>query len=286
MILTRKKLWDEVMPLLRLTGPGTQSFLHGQTTADLLGVNNSFFIRSCWLNKTAKVRAVLEIRLIDEGAEIIVIAGDIHEVIRGFDQAIFPADKVHLEPLKKIRRVQELNTNQLARFNNVIWLLPNQLLPKKLEGSDLLTSTNLERWKMERGLALGPGELNEKNNPFELGLLDLVSLDKGCYLGQETMARLVRASQNKRQLRFWESESNLLVGQKLLKSMPNSVSKKIVGLITSSIVDSKQGGSFGLAMIRSSNFLQEENYFTEDSRSLSLKLPIGFVDVLNENNKR
>ena len=35
-----------------------------------------------------------------------------------------------------------------------------------------------------------PNEINEANNPFELGLEKLISWDKGCYIGQEVISRL------------------------------------------------------------------------------------------------
>ena len=41
-----------------------------------------------------------------------------------------------------------------------------------------------------QGISPGSAELTGDTNPFELGLADRVSLDKGCYLGQETMAKL------------------------------------------------------------------------------------------------
>ena len=52
-------------------------------------------------------------------------------------------------------------------------------------------------------MPISPLEINGKNNPFELGLSDLVNLNKGCYLGQETMSKLAGIGHVKQQLRFW-----------------------------------------------------------------------------------
>ena len=104
------------MPLLRLNGEGTRTFLHGQTTSDLLGLKAGSLAHGCWLNTAGRVRAILEIRIRENGADIVVLGGDIDDVIRGFQNAIFPADCVQLEKTQKIRRLQELSVGKLNRL--------------------------------------------------------------------------------------------------------------------------------------------------------------------------
>jgi folate-binding protein YgfZ len=52
-----------------------------------------------------------------------------------------------------------------------------------------LDAEALEAWRILRGLP-GPAELDEERNPLEAGLWDAVSFTKGCYVGQEVVARL------------------------------------------------------------------------------------------------
>jgi folate-binding protein YgfZ len=52
-----------------------------------------------------------------------------------------------------------------------------------------LEPAELEAWRILRGLP-GPGELDAERNPLEAGLWDDVSFTKGCYVGQEVVARL------------------------------------------------------------------------------------------------
>jgi folate-binding protein YgfZ len=47
-----------------------------------------------------------------------------------------------------------------------------------------------EAWRILRGAPLAGHELTEDHNPLEAGLLDAVSFTKGCYVGQEVVARL------------------------------------------------------------------------------------------------
>ena len=116
------------MPRLRLVGSGARAFLNGQTTVDFMEESPPAFLRGFWLNTAGRVRALFEARLIDEGAELLVLGGDFDEVIKGFDQVIFPSDNVRLDLGSEIRRVQLLVTKQPDRFSNVQWILPGDSL--------------------------------------------------------------------------------------------------------------------------------------------------------------
>jgi folate-binding protein YgfZ len=48
----------------------------------------------------------------------------------------------------------------------------------------------MEAYRILRGIPAPGAELNEEHNPLEAGLWDAVSFEKGCYVGQEVVARL------------------------------------------------------------------------------------------------
>ena len=52
-----------------------------------------------------------------------------------------------------------------------------------------IDAESMEAWRILRGLP-GPAEMDEERNPLEAGLWDAVSFTKGCYVGQEVVARL------------------------------------------------------------------------------------------------
>jgi hypothetical protein len=66
-------------------------------------------------------------------------------------------------------------------------------------------SEPLEARRVLRGLPAAGRELTEDRNPLEAGLWDAVSFDKGCYVGQEVVARL----------RTYDKVSRSLVGLRL-----------------------------------------------------------------------
>jgi tRNA-modifying protein YgfZ len=47
-----------------------------------------------------------------------------------------------------------------------------------------------DAYRIEQGIPAAPNEINDQYNPHEVNLLDMVSFSKGCYIGQEVIARL------------------------------------------------------------------------------------------------
>jgi tRNA-modifying protein YgfZ len=78
-------------------------------------------------------------------------------------------------------------------------------LPSCLQALPELTPEQVEQLRLRQGFPTAPAELNDDTNPFELGLADWVSLNKGCYVGQETLAKLATYDGVKQQLRHWRA---------------------------------------------------------------------------------
>ncbi len=57
-------------------------------------------------------------------------------------------------------------------------------------GLSVDTSSGWEEFRTVRGFPTFPNELNDRFNPLEVGLRNLISFTKGCYIGQEVIARM------------------------------------------------------------------------------------------------
>ena len=248
--------WDAAFPLLKLEGEGTRNFLQGQTSADVADTPEGNLVQTCWLTATGRLRALLELRLRANGADVLVLAGDATAVAKGFDQVIFPADRVRLQPMTEQRRVQPLSTSSAA-----LWLDDDSPLPPNWT-SNPANPKQFERWRIEQRLVLGPGELNADANPLELGLSDHVSLSKGCYLGQETVAKLANLGGAKQELRGWICNQVLSVGDTLRANGERA------GTITS-VLDTPEG-SIGLALVRRQH-LAAETLDGSDGETVQMK---------------
>jgi hypothetical protein len=173
-------IWDETFPSLLLKGQGTTAFLQGQTTADVFAKKElDGIFMSCWLSTKGSLKAVLEIRLSDDMAEMVIISGEINSIRDGFESVIFPADKVKLEVIDPIRRIQEINNTNSWKESNFSWIGNNNLILDGINKYKKATKEELEGWKIRQGIPSFNKEINGETNPYELGLADTINLDKG-----------------------------------------------------------------------------------------------------------
>ena len=259
-----KLFWDAQVPWLRLNGSGARQFLQGQTSADLNALHSGDLLQTCWLTATGRLRAVLELRFDAEGADVIVLAGEATAVHAGFDQVIFPADRVRLQTLAELRRLQWLEPNAAA-----VWCDAEAELPEPWASGEAATVMALEQWRLQSGFPPGPGELNGETNPLELGLVAQISTEKGCYLGQETMAKLIGQAGVKQQLRCWSCSSALSPTAKL------TLEGERAGVITSAL--ERDGTWLGLALVRR-QCLASPTLEGPNGEQLQIRQPEAFQD--------
>jgi len=272
----KKKFWLEEFESFYVEGEGSKRFLNGITTNNMnLDVP---FVQACWLNLKGILRALLEIHIFKDKLLLVNIEGNIKEIKDFFGSMIFPNDKVFLSDNFPIFRLQELDQYQPWRkFKPKIFVNKD---PKKycLDNQiELLKSSNLEEWKIWQAIPRLNYEINGQNNPLELGLYDLVDFNKGCYLGQETMARMKRISSLKQEIRVWSVSifhKNFELNDKKIYLDEN---KEIVtGTITSYLFLSSKK-LIGLAMIKKNYLNQLKCFFNEELGSIKVEKSIGSV---------
>ena len=270
----KKNFWLEEFESFYVEGENSKRFLNGITTNNMnLDVP---FVQACWLNPKGILRALLEIHIYKDKLLLVNVEGNIGEIKDFFEKMIFPTDNVSLSDNFPIFRLQELDKYQPWRkFEPKIFINKD---PKKycLDNQiELLTSSNLEMWKIWQAIPRLNFEIDGENNPLELGLYDLVDFNKGCYLGQETMARLKRISSLKQEIRVWSSSilnKNFELNDK--KIYLNGNKEIITGTITNFLsLSSKK--VIGLAMIKKNYLNQLEYFFNEELGSIKVEKSIG-----------
>ena len=290
---------EQPVSLLRLEGADTRRFLHGQTSAAIETAPAGAWIPSCSISPTARMRALVEVLLdpsesapTDSNAGItkpgawLVIHGIPKEAAEGvrqsLDRVLFPADQVHLGALETARLITPVGPGRAqlpaspkdawqALEAGAGWLLGCQVLlrhgseaPAWLADRALLSAPGHERWRVQQAIPAAPGELNDDTNPFELGLAERVSLNKGCYVGQETLAKLSTYDGVKQQLRRWswtpqpgelpgeqpgEPPAALTPGTTLYTPVTPGEGTSRAGVISSSL-ELTDGTWIGLALVR------------------------------------
>lgn len=111
------------------------------------------------------------------------------------------------------------------------------------EGIPTMGETEWEIWRVENGIPAWGRELTEAVNPLEAGLRFAISFQKGCYIGQEVIARLEHYEKVRRQL----------VGLYLAEDIPAEgvrleAEGREVGWLTS-VVRSPRWGPIGLGYV-------------------------------------
>ena len=170
----------------------------------------------------------------------------------------------------------ELEKNELTKIqfeNNDVWVIrtdshgllgvdiifPNEnqhFIWEKIMSTSLTiekpTELTLNTIRINEGIPVLGNELTQDYNPLEAGLIESVNFQKGCYIGQEVIARLNTYSKVKRSLVKikWDSsvpptkniivdESNKEVGKLTSMTPINSVNKYIgLGYLNKKMLDS------------------------------------------------
>jgi len=291
---------------MRLRGRDTRRFLHGQTSTDVLQAPPERWLKTCCVTPTARMMGLARLRLgsDDGGGDMALLAvesGDPDAIYRSLDRVLFPADQVVLEPPRPatLRLALAEDGHPLASVvcgGTAAFPLPaNALAP--------LSEQESERWRIQWGWPGYSAEINDMHNPFELGLADAVSLSKGCYVGQETLARLANYDGVRQQLRRWyyttaqddslhegsddhtePTQGRLTAGRALITQAGERA-----GIITSSLsID--MGGTpgravIGLAMVRRAALSERtlltppiQGEGTASPPTLRISAPSGFVE--------
>ena len=271
---TKKNFWLEKFESFYVEGEGSKRFLNGITTNNMnLDVP---FIQSCWLNPKGILRALLEIHIYKDKLLLINLEGNIREIKDFCENMIFPSDKVCLSDNFPVFRLQKFEKDQPWRkFEPKIFINKD---PKKycLDNQiELLKSSNLEVLKILQAIPRLNSEIDGETNPLELGLYDLVDFNKGCYLGQETMARLKRISSLRQEIRVWSAtiiNKNFELNDK--KIYLNENKETITGTITNFLsLSSKK--VIGLAMMKKNYLNQLKYFFNDELGSIKVEKSIG-----------
>jgi folate-binding protein YgfZ len=282
--------WSQSISLIRLDGDDTRRFLHGQSSQAIELAPAGACLPTCLISPTGRMRALALVRLDDAGADLLVLAGDGDAVHQALDRVLFPADRVTLRPVQPATLVRWIGAPAASNTANdpnllspgvdlgagasqLAWLqTPGTALPAWLEALPELTPEAAERQRIRQGFPAEPGELNDNTNPFELGLAPWVSLNKGCYVGQETLAKLATYDGVKQQLRSWHCGTAEACAP---GTVLTTAAGERAGVITSMLAG--PNGVEGLALVRRSALDETELSAGEGAIRLEISTPAGFV---------
>ncbi len=132
-------------------------------------------------------------------------------------------------------------------------------------GAVEIDSANFEYFRIDHEIPGADREYGEHSNPIEAGLLHLIDWDKGCYVGQEVIARLDAYDKVQRNVKVLKSADPIGQGTKLVSD------SKPAGIVTSSSTLENENGEFlSLALVRKA-FLDSNTTLDADGVTVTVR---------------
>ena len=271
----KKQIWLEKFDCFCINGKDRKRFLNGITTGNIVDLNNKV-LKTCWLSPNGILKSLLEINCLENKLQVIVFVGNSSEIRKYFNNIIFPSDDVLLSDTFSINRIQQVDDISSWRITQPIFFKNDD---KKYDfyynNTNIMNTNDLKLWKINQAIPALDNEINGKNNPLELGFTDLIDFKKGCYLGQETMAKISNVSSLKQEIRVWTAKHEVLNLEFDNKNIYNNQNKeKLIGYITS-IYKFDSGIIKGLAMIKRKYLDKDNSFFSDNLGQISIDKSVG-----------
>ena len=252
--------------VLRVTGEDAANFLQGQFTNDLRGLTSGGAVYGLWLNQKGKVladsfviagAATGEFWIVSYHSEATALRARLEDYIIADDVSVedFTSEWTGLTLVGAgmvawfalAPRVGLSFPGRRTSAETLEWIFPLSELPNaraQLPGWAEIDDLAMERGRIAAAIASVPADIGPADLPGEAGLEPAtISYTKGCYLGQEVMARLKSMGQVRRRLQRVRGPG----------AAPQSTAAlwqggRQVGQLRSA-VDLAEGGFIGLAMV-------------------------------------
>ena len=199
---------------LRVAGPDAADYLQRMVSNDVEALAVGEACDALLL--TAKARVIAPLRVLRRGEEdfLVLTEPELGDTVRTQLLRTRFAAKVEIEP---------------EEHESWLVLGGEEVLDDRPAG-DEVGEEELERWRIEAGIPRWGREIDEQILPAEAGLDEThISFSKGCYPGQEPIARQRYRGKVNRKLRVLDVEGDATPGTELL------LDGKKVGRITSAV---------------------------------------------------
>ncbi len=235
----------DVYKMIRVTGSDAGEFLQGQLTQDMERLAQRGSLPAAWCNPKGRVITLLRLLMIDGGYGLVLPASMAKSVCERLVVYRLRADvslevaasdwgclvintDSDLDQLAKLdlRPSQDMNACRIAHgliAVNVgieeacVELMGFESDLEKAAITNSAPADDLRAAKIRAGIPEIAQSYSEKFTPhmLNLDLLGTISFDKGCYTGQEVVARTQNLGSSKRRLMRYRTDATVACGDKL-----------------------------------------------------------------------
>lgn len=220
---------------IAVQGADAGAWLHDLVTADVDGLEVGQSRRSLLLTPTGRIRADFHIARIDEGAFLLLQAGEQPATVDAILAPYVLSSDVELEDRTERSAIVAVPGGSAAEDGDAALLLAPSVLgsghdivvpsgePVRTIGERLterglveVTPADIETWRIHRGTPRMGADFGADALPAEAGLEDTIDFTKGCFLGQESVAKVRNLGHPPRVLLPVRSATAILPGATVL----------------------------------------------------------------------
>lgn len=264
--------------LIRLTGSTRANFLHNQTTNDFKRLSAGMVQDTIWLTSTARVIDYVTILVEAEAHWMLtsperrdtlmswmprfvffnddvkfhneagnyaiysVYGSESDALVTALGGTPLPPRQHAVQTLSGVENVRVVAVSGLTDtgYTFIVPQADGEILWHAIlaQGATSMSTAEWDAKRIEQGRPAADRELTEEYNPLEVGLWDAVSFAKGCYIGQEIVARLDTYQKLKQQLWGLRFAAPVSVGT------PLQLNEQEVGVVTSVTPNGTEGLGF------------------------------------------
>lgn len=263
-----KSAWARIdRGYIRTQGRDRLSYLQGQLSNDVATLQPGETMRACLLNNTGRLLAELHVTELGEGALVETDAESVAIVIGALERFVIRERVTFENASADLATITiqgpevgvEFGSTRIRRtrtaaggFDYVGSQDDIEALARQLaETADvpMLDDHTLDVLRVEAQIPEWGRELDESVIPLEAEMLDAISFTKGCYVGQEIIARIHSRGHVNRALRLIRLAAPVSAGVEIF-GCGGSRDGEAIGRVTSSVV-SPALGPIAMGYVRS-----------------------------------
>ena len=212
---------------MRVSGPDAADYLNRMLSNDVLALGPGGACDALLL--TAKARIIAPLRVLRRGGDDFLLATE---------------PELGERVLAELLRFRFAAKAEIEPEEHQAWLVlgGDEVLDSRPDGAEV-EAEDFERWRIEAGIPRWGRELDETILPAEAGLTEThVSFTKGCYPGQEPIARQHHRGKVNRRLRVLEVEAaepgdEIHLGEKTVGRITSAVPGRALGYVRVEVPD-------------------------------------------------
>lgn len=232
-------LFPALRGVLEIKGLEAKDFLQRMSTNDLTKISDSSLVQTSFINNKGRIIDHAYILARDEESFLIISSHDHGKLLFDWLEQFHFVEDFHLQDLSHSLSGYFLitkSTNTLKNHHKIWQATINELdidIYLSLEPIKDAKIIDQNMFEIIRIAALMPGinEINETNMPQNINLTGYIAVNKGCYIGQEVIAKAITYQKRVKTLcGAFISKTDL---PQVQKGMPIMSSSQEIGIVSS-----------------------------------------------------